>query len=566
MSKKKRRFQEDGFDLDLSYVLPRLIAMGFPSSGVEGLYRNPVDQVVEFFRKRHTEPDTGEPLYKVYNLCSERDYKPSVFQNSLAIYPFDDHNPPPLATVRTICDDIHEWLESDPRHVAAVHCKAGKGRTGMVICAYLLHCGTATTAEESQAIYAGQRTLDGKGVTIPSQKRYIGFYAQQLAAARDPALHERPPAWLRGGDPRFVPTPVRYCRRLVLSHTPRGCGDVIYFKVFTGASPKRLIFDSRKAKKAPRARASARGSTTSVGGGGARGAGAQPSGPTRVVVPRLVLERVVFEGTQADQCRCVGDFRVIIYTTIMGRDKKLLQFWFHSAFIENDRVLLTKPELDSANKDKKHKVFNADFHVAMDFLPERAETGSPWSQQRAAAGVGGDGQAGGEEGGTGGSVSVEAVSVDVDGGAGGNEGGSGALGEGGDAESSGGAAATAADAEDRSDRVASDADAAAGSDEDAVGSTGEEGGDEKEDSGHRSDDGDSDADFVVVEGQSPLMSSRQKTPVLGAKGAASLDTAAPAAVAPSSPRVATPEPGASLLAGGERAAAAEGDGSGDGWF
>lgn len=53
VSKKKRRFEDDGFSLDLSYITDRIVAMGFPSEGTEGLYRNPMSQVQVFFRQRH---------------------------------------------------------------------------------------------------------------------------------------------------------------------------------------------------------------------------------------------------------------------------------------------------------------------------------------------------------------------------------------------------------------------------------------------------------------------------------------------------------------------------------
>ena len=53
VSKKKLRFTKDGFDLDLSYITPRLIAMGYPSTGAESFYRNPATQVQAFIEHYH---------------------------------------------------------------------------------------------------------------------------------------------------------------------------------------------------------------------------------------------------------------------------------------------------------------------------------------------------------------------------------------------------------------------------------------------------------------------------------------------------------------------------------
>jgi hypothetical protein len=49
------------------------------------------------------------------------------------------HYPPPssphpqLDMILPFCESVDRYLHQDPRNVVAVHCKAGKGRTGMLV-------------------------------------------------------------------------------------------------------------------------------------------------------------------------------------------------------------------------------------------------------------------------------------------------------------------------------------------------------------------------------------------------------------------------------------------------
>ena len=45
VSGKKQRFKQQGYNLDLTYVTPRIIAMSFPAAGFESTYRNNIDEV-----------------------------------------------------------------------------------------------------------------------------------------------------------------------------------------------------------------------------------------------------------------------------------------------------------------------------------------------------------------------------------------------------------------------------------------------------------------------------------------------------------------------------------------
>ncbi|MFQ6667477.1 hypothetical protein Gotur_033484 [Gossypium turneri] len=226
VSQNKRRFQEGGFDLDMTYITENIIAMGFPagdmSSGffgyVEGFYRNHMEEVIRFFETYHKDK------YKVYNLCSERLYDASLFEGKslaednsweesipsklfllfhyllfliraslttdttqlVASFPFDDHNCPPIRLIISFCQSAYSWLKEDIENVVVVHCKAGMARTGLMISSLLLYLKFFPTAEESIDYYNQKRCVDGKGLVLPSQivsnglLRYVKYFERTL--------------------------------------------------------------------------------------------------------------------------------------------------------------------------------------------------------------------------------------------------------------------------------------------------------------------------------------------------------------------------------------------------
>lgn len=169
VSLRKKRFCDGKYDLDLAYITDRIIAMGFPSDGMEKIYRNAMKHTQDFLNEYH-------PCnYKVYNLCSERSYAANKFFR-YGMYPFADHNVPPVEVLHEFCIDAAAWLADGDDHIVAVHCKAGKGRTGLMICCLLMFM-FGLSAHDAMAFYGRRRTHNAKGVTIPSQIRWINAYA-----------------------------------------------------------------------------------------------------------------------------------------------------------------------------------------------------------------------------------------------------------------------------------------------------------------------------------------------------------------------------------------------------
>ena len=185
MSKQKKRIQQDGFDLDLTYITEQIIAMGLPCTGVSGIYRNPQGEVIKFLTAYH------EGQYKIYNLCArpQDQYDAEKFAGRVACYPFEDHEVPPLKMVDTLARDVEEWLKGSPDRVVCIHCLAGKGRTGLMVCAALMLQGIFKEGRDAMAYYGEKRMKNKKGVTQASQRRWVEYYEQLLASQRGGPRH-----------------------------------------------------------------------------------------------------------------------------------------------------------------------------------------------------------------------------------------------------------------------------------------------------------------------------------------------------------------------------------------
>lgn len=317
VSLKKFRFQKDGFDLDLSYITNQIIAMGFPTEGVEAVYRNPMSECQRFFERFHP----GH--YRVYNLCAEpsRQYDIAKFEGRVANYPFFDHNACPLTLFSLVCNDMQAWLSESPENVAAVHCKAGKGRTGTMICAYLMHCGQQITAESSLSFYGHQRTNNGKGVTIPSQRRFVGYYEKLLAVTSN-------------GDP--APVFLYNVFRLRINTVPKfvwGGGCNVFFVVYRAAGVVcEQVFDSRDHVRVKRVK----------GGEGC----------------------IDFNNLDIFDLSVAGTVKISLFHDGGGDPVEMCHIWMHTSFLEleeGDFVHFTKSQIDSACKDDAH--FDDDFSI-----------------------------------------------------------------------------------------------------------------------------------------------------------------------------------------------------------
>eukprot|EP00731_Ephydatia_muelleri_P030536 Em0022g50a len=311
VSRNRRRYTEGEFDLDLTYVTDRIIAIG------------------SILGSKHN----GH--YCVYNLCSEKEYDTRHFHHQVRRILIDDHNVAKFTDMIDFCNDVAVWMEKNPDNVIVVHCKGGKGRTGMMVAALLVHSGQYGGAKQSLDHFRYRRTdisqgKESQGVDTPSQSRYVGYYEKLLNT-------------MSGNLPPPVTLKVKQIAIYGLKEIGRGDGMDWSFEVFQ-VRDKILEFSFHSR-----------------------------SNHTQVIVPDAKEEAVRVVFLDSRPLLVTDDVRFKFYcstkTVPCGSDKCHFYFWFNTAFVENKRLFLKRNELDNLQKSKIRRLYPIQFSVEINFEP-----------------------------------------------------------------------------------------------------------------------------------------------------------------------------------------------------
>lgn len=228
--------------------------------------------------------------------------------------------------------EMHDWLSQDPENVVAVHCLAGHGRTGVIICALFLFEGVFTNPDDAMREFAAKRSKAGKGIKYPSQRRYVAYSAEHIAICTEQ------------GRERFeIPSaPERILQMVQMQHLWVKCKTCRYMLVILNEYYD-IVYNSAWFQ-----------------------------------TPQIVTEQnVVFR----PNIKLAGDFTIKLYRTghhrLVKKMKEVVRIALHTMFLPRLKMSFPKNDVDGPACDTEHAKFPDDLTVFVHFtIPGNARRGS----------------------------------------------------------------------------------------------------------------------------------------------------------------------------------------------
>ncbi|CAM4659153.1 unnamed protein product [Lepidochelys olivacea] len=167
---------ERKYDFDLTYITERIISVFFPPALEEQRYRGNLREVAQMLKSKH------EDKYTLFNL-SEKRHDISRLNPKVQDFGWPDMHAPPLDKICSICKAMETWLNSDPQHVVVLHCKGNKGKTGVIVAAYMHYSKISASADQALGTLTMRKFCEDKVAASlqPSQKRYIKYFSGLLS-------------------------------------------------------------------------------------------------------------------------------------------------------------------------------------------------------------------------------------------------------------------------------------------------------------------------------------------------------------------------------------------------
>uniref|UniRef100_UPI0037E72891 tensin-2 isoform X3 n=1 Tax=Semicossyphus pulcher TaxID=241346 RepID=UPI0037E72891 len=173
------RVMERHYDFDLTYITERIISVFFPPKLEEQRYRINLKEVAAMLKSKH------QDKFLLLNLSERRHDISRLNPKQVHDFGWPDLHAPPLDKICAICKAMETWLTSDPQHVVVLHCKGNKGKTGVIIAAYMHYSKISAGADQALSTLAMRKFCEDKVSSSlqPSQNRYIYYFGGLLSGA-----------------------------------------------------------------------------------------------------------------------------------------------------------------------------------------------------------------------------------------------------------------------------------------------------------------------------------------------------------------------------------------------
>uniref|UniRef100_A0A669CDV6 Tensin 1 n=1 Tax=Oreochromis niloticus TaxID=8128 RepID=A0A669CDV6_ORENI len=161
---------EESYEVDLVYITERIISVSFPAGAEEQSYNANLKEVATMLRSKHGEH------YLVRNTLTKAHLTNNYSQ--VLEFGWPDHHAPALDKICSMCKAIDTWLNGDTRNVVVLHNKGNRGRTGVVVAAYMHYSNISASADQALDRFAMRRFYEDKALPVgqPSQRRYVRYF------------------------------------------------------------------------------------------------------------------------------------------------------------------------------------------------------------------------------------------------------------------------------------------------------------------------------------------------------------------------------------------------------